>query len=407
MLSVNTNIVAMKGSQGLHRVMNSHSVSMERLSSGMKINNAKDDAAGLQISNRLHAQSRGMDVAIRNANDGISMLQTAESAMNEYTESLMRMRDLALRYANGSLSSEDRTAIQEEYITLTDELHRLADTTSFGGERLLNGTNSHKSFQVGSNGGETVSIELPNLGTKEQQSTVVEDRFVRYTEYNQGWISKDGDRIGVQRISYDEDRPHQTEDFVYVDIEAGSSVESIARQVNDELGNSVHMLTEEYTRNDGTKSQRLVYYSQFENEYVAVRHYHNSYPHNQNSPFTTGKGIYHSPSAEVTKVNVISSIPYLDNPKLAGTVAEELDELLRSVDSYRANIGATQNRLHHAINNLNQSSENVAASNRQIRDTDFAKETSELTKQSILKEVNTSMLAQASKTPQGALGLLS
>ena len=326
--------------------------------------------------------------------------------MNEYTENLTRMRDLTLRYANGSLSSEDRAAIREEYTSLTDELHRLAETTSFGGERLLNGTNSQRSFQVGAVSSETISIELPNLGMQEQQSNVEEERFVRYIEYKSDWVSKAGDTLVVQRVSSGGDR-HETKEIDYIDIEAGSSVEDVAQQINDKLGEHVHMSTESYLRSDGVKSQRLVYYSQTENEYVAVRHYHQFYPHNQHSPFTTGNELYHSPSAEVTKVKLITPIPHLDNPKLAGKVVEELDELLRTVDSQRANLGATQNRLFHAINNLSQSSENVAASYSQIRDTDFAKETTNLTKQSILKEAEMVLLAQAKDSPRNALSLLS
>ncbi|TOR31676.1 flagellin, partial [Vibrio parahaemolyticus] len=110
---------------------------MERLSSGFKINSAKDDAAGLQISNRLNVQSRGLDVAVRNANDGISIAQTAEGAMNETTNILQRMRDLSLQSANGSNSKAERVAIQEEVTALNDELNRIAETTSFGGNKLL------------------------------------------------------------------------------------------------------------------------------------------------------------------------------------------------------------------------------------------------------------------------------
>ncbi|TON64044.1 flagellin B, partial [Vibrio parahaemolyticus] len=153
---------------------------MERLSSGMKINNAKDDAAGLQISNRLHAQSRGMDVAIRNANDGMSMLQTAEGAMNEYTENLTRMRDLTLRYANGSLATEDRTAISQEYSALKDELNRIIQTTSYAGQKLLNGENSERMFQVGANAGEAIRLTIPDFEKFQEEENQVTSKITRF-----------------------------------------------------------------------------------------------------------------------------------------------------------------------------------------------------------------------------------
>ncbi|MCG7498489.1 flagellin B, partial [Vibrio sp. Of7-15] len=137
-INVNTNVSAMTAQRYLNNATDGLNKSMERLSSGYKINSAKDDAAGLQISNRLIAQTRGLDVAVRNANDGISMAQTAEGAMKETTSILQRMRDLSLQSANGSNSDADRVAIQEEVTALNDELNRIAETTSFGGTRLLN-----------------------------------------------------------------------------------------------------------------------------------------------------------------------------------------------------------------------------------------------------------------------------
>ncbi|MCG3731163.1 flagellin, partial [Vibrio cincinnatiensis] len=128
-----------------------------------KINSAKDDAAGLQISNRLNVQSRGLDVAVRNANDGISMAQTAEGAMNETTNILQRMRDLSLQSANGSNSKSERVAIQEEVGALNKELNRIAETTSFAGNRLLNGTFQTKAFQIGSQSGEAVMLTMKDM----------------------------------------------------------------------------------------------------------------------------------------------------------------------------------------------------------------------------------------------------
>ena len=162
-INVNTNVSAMTAQRYLNAATDGMQKSMERLSSGYKINSARDDAAGLQISNRLNSQSRGLDVAVRNANDGISISQTAEGAMSESTSILQRMRDLALQSSNGSNSISERTALQEEVSALNDELNRIAESTSFGGYKLLNGTYGTQSFQIGAGSGEAVQLSMGNM----------------------------------------------------------------------------------------------------------------------------------------------------------------------------------------------------------------------------------------------------
>lgn len=162
-ITVNTNVSAMTAQRYLTNATDMLNQSLERLSSGNRINSAKDDAAGLQISNRLESQMRGLDVAMRNANDGISIMQTAEGAMNETTNLLQRMRDLSLQSANGSNSRAERDALQEEMAALNDELNRIAETTSFGGRKLLNGSFASSSFQIGGSSGEAVQVSLKNM----------------------------------------------------------------------------------------------------------------------------------------------------------------------------------------------------------------------------------------------------
>lgn len=162
-ITVNTNVSALVAQRHLSSASEMLNQSLERLSSGSRINSAKDDAAGLQISNRLRAQMNGLDMAVRNANDGISIMQTAEGAMNETTNILQRMRDLSLQSSNGSNSHAERIALQEEMSALNDELNRIAETTSFGGRKLLNGTFGSSSFQIGADSGEAVQVQLNNM----------------------------------------------------------------------------------------------------------------------------------------------------------------------------------------------------------------------------------------------------
>ncbi|WP_165729504.1 flagellin [Pseudoalteromonas sp. 31A1] len=172
-LTVNTNVSSLNAQRNLTKSGEGLATSMERLSSGMRINSAKDDAAGLQISNRLTSQINGLAVAQRNANDGISMAQTAEGAMSESTSILQRMRELALQSANGSNSTEDREALQKEVSALQVELTRIADTTSFGGQQLLDGSYGSKTFQVGANANETINVSLSSVAAEKIGSNQV------------------------------------------------------------------------------------------------------------------------------------------------------------------------------------------------------------------------------------------
>src|SRR5690606_2993517 len=165
-LTVNSNIASLNAQRNLSGSTNALSTSLERLSSGSRINSAKDDAAGLQISNRLTSQINGLGVAVRNANDGISIAQTAEGAMQESTNILQRMRDLALQAANGSKGASERKALNNEINQLKEELTRIADTTTFGGRKLLDGSFGSAAFQVGSNANETINVTLTNASAQ-------------------------------------------------------------------------------------------------------------------------------------------------------------------------------------------------------------------------------------------------
>ncbi|MFT5294066.1 MAG: flagellin [Colwellia sp.] len=160
-LVVNSNIASLNSQRALNNSTNALTTNFERLSSGKRINSAKDDAAGLQISARLTSQINGLNQATRNANDGISLAQTAEGALDEYTNALQRMRTLSIQSANGSNSTADRTALDSEFQELSSELTRISDQASFGGENLLNGTYTGKDFQIGADGGQVIRLSIP------------------------------------------------------------------------------------------------------------------------------------------------------------------------------------------------------------------------------------------------------
>ena len=299
---INTNVSSLNAQRNLNNTSKSLDTSYTRLASGLRINSAKDDAAGLQISNRLTSQINGLDQGNRNANDGISLAQTAEGALDETTSMLQRMRTLAQQSANGSNSSSDRAALQSEYTQLSNEINRIAKDTTFGGQNLLNGASSNYfKFQVGADAGQAINV---NLSTNS---------------------------FGVNGLA------GKTSSWTQV---AWDSTTSAFKE-------------------------------------------------------TAGSG--------ALSWSAISSITTMDN---AQTVLKNIDSLIKTVDTTRATLGAVQNRLDSTVRNQSNISENVSAARSRIRDADFATETANMTKQNILQQAASSVLAQANQRPQAALSLL-
>ncbi|MCC4797782.1 flagellin [Enterovibrio norvegicus] len=374
-ITVNTNVPAMTAQRYLNSSTDSLNASMERLSSGYRINSAKDDAAGLQISNRLISQSRGLDVAVRNANDGISMAQTAEGAMEESTNILQRMRDLSLQSANGANGTEERKAIQEEVVALQDELNRIAETTSFGGAKLLNGTYGTKSFQVGADAGEAVMMEFKNIRADEALmggSTFTSTAGVSMAD----WTATGGASLNMTIVDAD-----GVSSTINVAAKAGDDVEEVATYINGQADSKVSASVTE------NGELQIVAASGSDVTFAGA--------------LATSLGMAGATKvAETVKDVDVSSVGGAQ--KAVGLV----DNAMQYIDSHRAELGAKQNRLSHTIANLDNVNENVSASNSRIRDVDFAKETTQFTKSQILQQSGTSILAQAKQAPSAALSLL-
>jgi flagellin len=273
-MRINQNIAAMNAYRNLSVTQGQQAKSLERLSSGFRINRAADDAAGLAISEKLRSQVKGLDQAVSNAQNGVSLIQTAEGALNETHAILQRMRELSVQSANDTNTDDDRALIQKEVTQLTTELTRISDTTEFNGQKLLNGDFNDpmapKTFQIGANAGQTIGVTIAD---------------------------QDATALGV--------------DTVDVSTKAGAE-------------------------------------------------------------------------AAITAIS----------------------GAIDTVSGSRADLGAVQNRLEHTINNLSVASENLAASESRIRDTDMASEMVSFTRSQILSQAGTAMLAQANQVPQGVLSLL-
>lgn len=374
-ITVNTNVSAMTAQRHLNNATHLLNQSLERLSSGSRINSAKDDAAGLQISNRLETQMSGLDVAMRNANDGISIMQTAEGAMQESSNILQRMRDLSLQSANGSNSRTERTALQEEMAALNDELNRIAETTSFGGRKLLNGSFKEASFQIGADSGEAVQVSLKNLrsdslemggfsylaaGKASSDWTVTQGK----QQFNMSFVNARGEQENIQ-----------------IEAKAGDDIEELATYINGQ--------TDQVSASVNQDGQLQLFMAGKE---------------------TAGTISFSGSLAEQLGMNLsgYEAVDNIDISEVGGAqrAVSIIDTALQFVDSHRAELGAMQNRFGHAINNLGNINENIAASNSRIKDTDYAKETTQMVKQQILQQVSTSILAQAKQQPNMVLTLL-
>ncbi|WP_061018564.1 flagellin [Vibrio splendidus] len=374
-ITVNTNVSALVAQRNLSNANNMLNQSLERLASGSRINSAKDDAAGLQISNRLEAQMSGIDVAVRNANDGISIMQTAEGAMNETTNIMQRMRDLSLQASNGSNSSSERIAIQEEVTALNDELNRIAETTSFGGKKLLNGSFGHSSFQIGGSSGEAVQIGLKSMRTDDINMGGFS--YVANGMAGDSWEVKSNQNDMTMSFT---DRFGQPQEIT-INAKAGDDIEELATYINGQTD-----LVSASVNDDG----QLQIYMSGEDTAGTI-----SFSGSLASELSMSAGYHES----VNDINVTD----VGGAQRAVSI---LDTAMKYVDSHRSELGAMQNRFDHAINNLENVHENLATSNSRIKDTDYAKETTQMLKQQILQQVSTTILAQAKQAPNLALTLL-
>ncbi|MCR9909948.1 flagellin [Vibrio campbellii] len=374
-ITVNTNVAALVAQRHLTSATDMLNQSMERLSSGKRINSAKDDAAGLQISNRLQSQMRGLDVAVRNANDGISIMQTAEGAMNEVTNIMQRMRDLSLQSANGSNSKAERTALQEEVTALNDELNRIAETTSFGGRKLLNGSFGKSAFQIGAASGEAVQVELKSM--RSDGIDMGGFSYIANGRANSDWQVKDG----ANELSMSFTNRFGETETIQINAKAGDDIEELATYINGQ--------TDKVTASVNEDGQIQLFMAGEE---------------------TSGTLSFSGDLASELGLQLkgYDAVDNIDITSVGGAqqAVAVLDTAMKYVDSHRAELGAYQNRFNHAINNLDNIHENLAASNSRIQDTDYAKETTQMVKQQILQQVSTSILAQAKQAPNLALTLL-
>ncbi|MGF7242697.1 flagellin [Pseudomonas oryzihabitans] len=381
MMTVNTNIASLTVQKNLNNASGNLTTAMTRLSTGLKINSAKDDAAGLQISNRLTSQVKGLDQAVSNANDANAIAQTAEGALQESTNILQRMRVLAVQSSSGSNSTEDRTSLNQEFESLTSELTRISSTTTYGGGssgiNLLDGTagtNGTLTFQVGANANQTVSFTLSNMSASSLSgsSSVATgglDLSSLGVSASGGTTSSSGTlSIAGQTVTY----------------ASGASFNDIVSSINNNISGVSATAASSGSSTINLSSAKTI---------------------DIGAGTGGATGVSSGSYASVTTTGSVQSLD-ITTAANAQSAMQVIDGALKQIDTQRSTLGAVQNRLDSTISNLQNISENATAARSTIQDADFAAETAEMTKQQTLQSAATSVLAQANQQPASVLKLL-
>ncbi|MEH4015164.1 FliC/FljB family flagellin [Escherichia fergusonii] len=422
---INTNSLSLLTQNNLNKSQSSLSSAIERLSSGLRINSAKDDAAGQAIANRFTANIKGLTQASRNANDGISIAQTTEGALNEINNNLQRIRELAVQSQNGTNSDSDVQSIQQEIEQRLQEIDRVSGQTQFNGVKVLS-KDTKLGIQVGSNDGEKIEIDLKKIDT----TTLGLSKFSVDTGFDTTKVdaNKIADKATVTlsyksvqaQIGGDSDTsalPSNKGLFALKDgsgyVVKGSDDKYYTADVTDPSGKvkwsstvgnekASNLVDETTTITELKKADKTV---QVDTSALSANQELHSYNKDDGSVgfvIKNADGSYNRASIDSTKGTVTVGTAISSNPDILST----LDDALKVVDAQRSSLGAIQNRFDSAITNLGNTVNNLSSARSRIEDSDYATEVSNMSRAQILQQAGTSVLAQANQTTQNVLSLL-
>ena len=372
---INTNIASLNTQRNLSASQMSLNTSIQRLSTGLRVNSAKDDAAGLAIAERMSSQVRGLNVAARNANDGVSLAQTAEGSLGKIGDMVQRMRELAVQSSNATNSGTDRAALQTEVSQLKQEIDRVATSTTFNGTKLLDGSFTAAKFQVGADAGESITVssitnaQLAGMGVVNRAATQSSTAITDLTATVAGNLTVNGTDIGVLAAAgTTQERQAQVVDAINR-ISTTTGVGAFF-----DAANNVIALTSSATITlTGAAGAKV--------------------------GFVAADSATAAASANMASLDISS----YGGAQLA---IQQADAALSQINGARANLGAVQSRFESAIANIQIASENSTAARSRIMDTDFAAETAAMTRAQILQQAGNAMLSQANQLPQQVLSLL-
>lgn len=414
---INTNIASLNAQRNLNKSQGALNTSLQRLSSGLRINSAKDDAAGMAISTRMTSQINGLNQATRNASDGISLAQTAEGALGTISDNLQRMRELSVQAANGTLSDTDRDSVNSEITQLKSEIDRVANQTSFNGTKLLDGSSGGFTFQVGADANQIIAIDSltsaksTDLGTSTYASVELTaiDVDAATNDLSTGPVgtANGGDSLLVGGFTIN------GVDITGSDMAVGDVADVTAAEYKEWMSKTVDAINLQSSKTGVTAQLNVdsntneigisLFGTNMDSAYAGITF---GAGDNDGAALSLDEATAADAATGLTvTTNGFSSI---DVSTIAGAnkALTMLDGAIDAVNTMRGDLGAVQNRFESTITNLATSAENLSASRSRIQDADFASETSNLTKAQILQQAGTAMLAQAKALPQQVLSLL-
>ena len=396
-MTINTNVVSINAQRNLGLSGSALGVSMQRLSSGLRVNSAKDDAAGLAIAERMNAQAKGLSVASRNANDGISLAQTAEGALGKVGDMLQRMRELAVQSSNATNSASDREALQAEVDQLRSEIDRVAKTSSFNGKKLLDGSFAGGVFQVGAGAGDNITVGSLADATAAKLSNI---------SYSVGTIAANtatGTALGAMTLTISGGKILAAN---AVDIEVAEASSSTERQ--GQIVQAINSKTADtgvtaFLQDDGSIKLMSNDVSA-DSTFALVGAANTTVDADSTAALAAvaGSGFTNATAAEQVGISSLS----VSTQANAWVALKKIDSALDQVNSARATLGALQTRFEKSIENIDIMNENISAARGRIVDADFAAETASLSRTQILQQAGVAMVSQANQIPQNVLQLL-
>ncbi len=429
---INTNLASINGQRKLHDTQGSQSTAMERLSSGLRVNAAKDDAAGLAIADRMNSQIRGMTVAIRNANDGVSLVQTAEGALGSMSDTLQRMRDLAVQASsNAGVTQSDRTKMQAEFKQLNDELTRIVQNTEFNGKKVLNGDlAAGLNIQVGANTDSAnqikvkvsdMSASLTNVTNSTLDPGSVVDTAIKNDATATTLLAAKvaAEAKAAQSAQAAAANPtdvallaaSQTDSLAAATAGAAYKTQAdtvTAALTTDVIANLIGERNVDGTINTaGPVSQSI--FDLVQAKILAGTAYDTAFAASDAAAGKSQADIDTAKASYIAKdAAVLTASRKADSAAASFALQsiERIDASIAQIDAERANLGAVQNRFTTTVSNLQTSVENQSAAKSRIMDADFATETANLSRTQILQQAGTAMLAQANQSGQSVMTLL-
>jgi flagellin len=388
MTVINTNVKSLISQNALNKNNRALSVAMEQLSTGKRINSAKDDAAGLAISSRMTSQIRGLDQAVRNGNDGISMLQTAEGALIEVTNMLQRMRELSVQSANDTYAPQDRGYLDQEFQQLKDEIHRISRATQWNGMNILDGSFEGDegvagkfAFQVGANEGQTVTHTLGDIGFRKAGVETEVTRAPGTSVKQQGTVTLSGTYAAGDSISVTLSGTAYSYTVLAADVASDDDATNLAA-----ISIKVAAVIPSATATTSTSAGAITYTAAANNVDLEA-------------------SVSRTVVGDTAALAGIQDLDITTTPDASDSLAA-LDIGIDTINSTRADIGAMINRLTYAVDNLTNVSQYTSASRSTIQDADYAKASSELARTQIIQQAATAVLAQANTSQQTVMKLL-